>query len=283
MIPQRQKPTPAPNPVNASNNNADDTKRPGSSGNKKTVLIVVAFVIIAIGLGAYLIISGNKKKEAEKEQAEEHYNQLMEQERQYDEIEELEETEIPEIIFEEEDLEISDNPEEEILKVVNITDLYIVEDDVPEKDNIKETETAIGTVNFDQGTEDLKVVKEHKSEIVVQEEKSATDTEKVYTSAEQMPQFPGGEAALLKYVSEHIKYPLIAQENNVQGRVVVQFVVKKDGSIGDIKVVRGKDPDLDKEAVRLVKTFPKFVPGRMNGQAVNVWYTLPINFKLQGE
>lgn len=96
-----------------------------------------------------------------------------------------------------------------------------------------------------------------------------------------MPQFPGGESALLKYLSDHIKYPETAIENNLQGRVVVQFVVKRDGSIGEVKVVRGKDPDLDKEAVRIVKTLPTFIPGRMNGQAVNVWYTLPISFKLQ--
>ena len=96
-----------------------------------------------------------------------------------------------------------------------------------------------------------------------------------------MPQFPGGEAELLKYVATHIKYPTMAAENNIQGRVVVKFVVKKDGNVGDVVVLRGKDPDLDREAVRVVKTLPKFIPGKMNGQAVSVWYTLPINFKLQ--
>ena len=74
----------------------------------------------------------------------------------------------------------------------------------------------------------------------------------------------------------------MAMENGVQGRVVVQFVVTKDGSVGQVKVMRGKDPDLDKEAVRVVKSLPRFIPGKMNGQAVNVWYTLPISFKLQG-
>lgn len=83
-------------------------------------------------------------------------------------------------------------------------------------------------------------------------------------------------------MSENIRYPSVAQENNIQGRVVVQFVVTKTGSIGQVKVVRSKDPDLDKEAVRVVKTLPKFVPGKMNGHAVNVWYTLPITFRLQG-
>ena len=98
---------------------------------------------------------------------------------------------------------------------------------------------------------------------------------------EQKPQFPGGDAALLKWVSEHIRYPAMAQESNIQGRVVVQFVVTKTGKVGEVKVLRSKDPDLDKEAVRVVKSLPAFVPGKMNGHAVNVWYTLPVTFKLR--
>ena len=86
----------------------------------------------------------------------------------------------------------------------------------------------------------------------------------------------------MKYLSSHIQYPAMAQENNVQGRVVVQFVVEKDGHVGEVKVVRSVDKDLDKEAIRVCKTLPKFTPGRQNGQPVRVWYTLPVNFKLQG-
>ena len=97
-----------------------------------------------------------------------------------------------------------------------------------------------------------------------------------------MPQFPGGDAALMKYLSNNINYPQIAMENGVQGRVIVQFVVTKNGTVGEVKVIRSVDRDLDKEAVRLCKSLPKFIPGKMNGQAVNVWYTLPITFKLQG-
>lgn len=177
---------------------------------------------------------------------------------------------------------------EEILNTEKFTEFLTVKDeDVTEEvksaDEVKETETALGTVNFDQGTDDLNVVREHKNEVIVEEKKPEPEVEtKVFTSVEQMPVFPGGEAELLKYISTHIKYPTIAMENNVQGKVVVQFVVTRDGSIGEVKVARGKDPDLDKEAVRVVKTLPKFIPGKMNGQAVNVWYTLPINFKLQG-
>ena len=105
----------------------------------------------------------------------------------------------------------------------------------------------------------------------------------IFGSVEQMPQFRGGEAALLKYLQENVIYPPEAVKNNIQGRVFVQFVVEKDGSIGEIKVVRSVNEDLDKEAVRLVKSLPKFTPGRQNGQAVSVWYTLPVTFKLQEE
>ena len=104
--------------------------------------------------------------------------------------------------------------------------------------------------------------------------------EDIYRSAEQMPQFPGGEAALMKYIQTHIKYPPTAAKNHVQGRVIVQFVVRKDGKVGEVKVVRSVDKDLDKEAVRLIKTLPMFIPGRQNGQAVAVWYTLPVSFML---
>ena len=100
-------------------------------------------------------------------------------------------------------------------------------------------------------------------------------------SAEQMPQFPGGNAALVKYIDSHIKYPPSAAKNNIQGKVVVQFVVKNDGSIGEVKVVRSVDKDLDKEAIRVIKSLPKFTPGRHDGKAVSVWYSLPVPFKLK--
>ncbi len=103
----------------------------------------------------------------------------------------------------------------------------------------------------------------------------------IFVDYEQQPQFPGGETALLKYLQENIKYPPKALKDSIQGRVVVQFVVDKAGSVGEVKVVRSVNKDLDDEAVRIVKTLPKFYPGRQNGQAVAVWYTLPVTFKLQ--
>ncbi len=117
--------------------------------------------------------------------------------------------------------------------------------------------------------------------IRVYDEPKVPGSETIYHSVEQMPRFPGGEAALVKYIDTHIKYPPSAVQNRVQGKVIVQFVVKKDGSIGEVKVVRSVDKDLDKEAIRVVKSLPKFTPGRQNGQVVSVWYTLPVTFKLK--
>ena len=105
----------------------------------------------------------------------------------------------------------------------------------------------------------------------------------VYKSVEQMPQFPGGEAAMMKYLSQNIQYPPSAAKNNVEGRVILQFVVEKDGQIGEVKIVRSVDPELDAEAVRVIKTMPNFIPGRQDGKPVAVWYTIPISFKLQGK
>ena len=104
--------------------------------------------------------------------------------------------------------------------------------------------------------------------------------EEIYSSVEQMPQFPGGEAALMKYIQAHIKYPSTAVKNHVQGRVIVRFVVQKDGSISVVHVVRSVDGDLDREAVRVCKSLPRFSPGRQNGEVVDVFYTVPVTFKL---
>ena len=103
----------------------------------------------------------------------------------------------------------------------------------------------------------------------------------VFVVVEKMPEFPGGQKELMKYFSENIKYPIIAQENGIQGRVIVQFTVRKDGSIDDVQVVRSADPSLDKEAIRLIKSMPKWTPGQQRGKAVHCKFTVPVVFKLQ--
>jgi protein TonB len=123
---------------------------------------------------------------------------------------------------------------------------------------------------------DIATLQEHK--VIVQEEPKE---EKVFEIVEQPPSFPGGEAAMYDWLSKNINYPVIAQENNIQGRVVCQFVVGRNGEIEDVKVVRGVDPSLDKEAIRVIKAMPKWIPGKQGGNAVKVRYTLPVQFKLQ--
>ena len=178
---------------------------------------------------------------------------------------------------------------EEILNTVKVTELLIAEDEevrsedeIKTQDELKETQTAFGQTDFDKGTDDRNVTREHKNEVIVEEKKPEPVKEEVFKAVEQMPTFPGGDAELMKWLREHIQYPTVAMENNIQGRVVVQFVVTKTGKVGEVKVVRSVDRDLDKEAIRVCKSLPDFIPGRMNGQAVNVWYTLPVQFKLQG-
>ena len=189
--------------------------------------------------------------------------------------------------IEQEKPEVLQNEE---LMTYQATELQIVEDNmVNPEDQIMSQEEQIesegfaGSVTNSEGTTNINNISEHINEIVVEDKKPVEEKPvEIFKSVEQMPQFPGGEAALLKYLSSHINYPPMAAENNIQGRVVVAFVVDKTGKVGEVNVVRSVDKDLDKEAVRVCKSLPKFVPGRQNGQPVSVWYTLPVTFKLQG-
>ena len=180
---------------------------------------------------------------------------------------------------------------EDVLSSVKVTELQIVEDDKvrPEdeiltQEEIEETNKAFGQTNVDNGQDERDKFQTAVIDVVVEKpvEKPKEAVAQVFHSVEQMPQFPGGEAALMKFLQSHINYPPMAAENNVQGRVVVQFVVDKTGKVGEVKIVRSVDKDLDKEAARVCASLPKFTPGRQNGQAVSVWYTLPVTFKLQG-
>lgn len=132
------------------------------------------------------------------------------------------------------------------------------------------------------GTDDI-----NKEQVIVEEVKSGKDVktsgETIFTVVDQKSQFLGGEEALMKWLSANLQYPVEAQKEGIQGRVVVQFVVEKDGSVGEIMVVRGRHPALDAEAVRVVKNLPKFEPAQNDGQAVRCWFTLPINFRLSDD
>lgn len=180
---------------------------------------------------------------------------------------------VADVVFEEEIIPITETPEQaappppEAPKVAEL--LEIVDD----KADIEETTTIINEDN--QARVEVKYVPVQ----VVEEE---PEEQTIFEVVEQMPEFPnGGMAGLMQYLSKNIKYPTIAQENGTQGRVTVQFVVNKDGSIVDAKVLRGVDPYLDKEAVRVIMGMPKWKPGMQRGKPVRVKYTVPVMFRLQ--
>lgn len=253
--------------------------RKGSPKRHNMALVAVAVFIIVV-LGAKSLVSAvfEKEEEAPKTKSEQAaMAEIPDEEVVEDEIEEIQQFEEPEPV-------VVDEP---VLETEKVTEWDIKPDEEvtePPKsqEQLQESTTAAGVVN-QEGIEDLYDQKVMVEEVKVEPTPPPPPADdQIFVTVEQEPQFPGGQAALLKWISDHIKYPTVAQENNIQGKVTVQFVVTKTGSIGEVRVVRGKDPDLDKEAVRVVKSLPKFTPGKMNGHPVNVWYTLPITFKLQG-
>ncbi len=144
--------------------------------------------------------------------------------------------------------------------------------------NVVENDVETETIEIQAEDTKEEVVIAPPVEVVEEEEEEET----VFMVVETMPEFPGGQKALFEFLSKNVKYPVIAQENGIQGRVICQFVVNRDGSIVDVEVVRsGGDASLDKEAVRVIKAMPKWKPGKQRGKAVRVKYTVPVNFRLQ--
>ena len=166
-------------------------------------------------------------------------------------------------------------PAPEVVQEVEV--LNVVEDDV-KTESIEFSAEDNNTV-----VEIVEVKEEVKEEVKVEEDKREEVEENVvFKVVETMPSFPGGDAALMKFISDNVRYPAIAQENGIQGRAICQFTVEKDGSITDIQIVRSAgDETLDKEAKRVIKSMPKWSPGKQRGKAVRVSYTIPINFRLQ--
>ena len=177
---------------------------------------------------------------------------------------------------------------EEVLATVQVTQIAIVDADkvkneVMDMDTQKEDNTARGVVT-QEGSDDADKFKAVQEQVVVKEpEPEVKKEEEIFVAVEQQAEFPGGQAALMKWLSNNIRYPEAAQQNDIQGRVVVRFVVEKDGSIGATNIVRGVDKDLDREALRVVKKMPKWQPGKNNGVAVRSYFNLPVTFKLQNQ
>ena len=278
--------------------------------NKSVIYTLIGIAVVAFlaygytSLNKYLTERRLEQERLEQEALARQMEQEMEEEEEVQQ-----EIEIPE--------EKEQVLEEEIQNSQKVTEMNIVEDkEVKEPpktvESQKEDERQVSSKDEDKGTDDItkevikeeQVVVEKKEEPKIEpkiieqpkeqpkeepkkeepkKEEPKPEKEEVFSSAAHMPSFPGGDAALMKYLSSNIRYPQAAADNNIQGKVIVQFVVTKTGKIGEVKVARSVDKDLDKEAVRVCKSLPAFSPGRNAvGDPVNVWYTLPVTFKLQG-
>jgi len=151
-----------------------------------------------------------------------------------------------------------------------------VKEEFKSQEQLTNTKVAISIADVKGNDEKGKDIADIKQAVTQVEE-----PDHVYQVIEQMPQYPGGESELMSYIAKNLKYPVIAQENGIQGKVVLRFVVSKSGVVDKIEVVRSLDPACDKEAVRVVKTLQRWIPGKQNGVNVSVYYTLPIAFKLE--
>jgi TonB family C-terminal domain len=183
---------------------------------------------------------------------------------------------IADILAEEEiDITIQDNtppppPPPPPPAVIELVELNVVEDDVVVADiEIKSSE--------DSQSDPQQAYVPPAPELEDEEESA----QHIFTVVEKAPSFPGGDTEMMKFVNGAIRYPVIAQENGIQGRVICSFVINSDGSVVDITVVRGVDPSLDREAVRVLGTMPRWSPGEQRGKPVRVKYVMPIHFRLQ--
>lgn len=161
-------------------------------------------------------------------------------------------------------------------------DSEVKEEDEIKLDEVQKSDKAVGAFTVEGNDEvDGAVLKAKEDIAALEPPKHVVEENKIFITVEQMPMYPGGDEALLGYLRDNIHYPTVAAENGVQGRVVVGFVVERDGSITDVKILRGVDPSLDREAMRVVKSMPKWTPGKQNGSAVRVKYQVPVSFRLQ--
>lgn len=240
--------------------------------------LVVVFCLI-LGLNKY---SAYRAEKAALELQEQREKMMAAQIAQEEEVEEQEEPE--EQKFEQPEVTVP----EEVLATVQVTQIAIVDADqvkneVMDMDTQKEDNTARGVVT-QEGSDDADKFKAVQEQVVVKEpEPEVKKEEEIFVAVEQQAEFPGGQAALMKWLSQNVRYPETAQQNDVQGRVIVKFVVEKDGSIGTATILKGVDKDLDREALRVVKKMPKWQPGKNNGVAVRSYFNLPVVFKLQNQ
>lgn len=254
--------------------------RKGTSGrNIKALLILVIAAALVGGFLAWKVI---EQKQAEEQQA---YMEAMEfaKLQQQAKKEEKKKEPVKPKIEPKKEIPVARETQKFTAPVIKKDELVKEENQVKQMDKLDE-KVAVGTENK-EGTKD-RLAEAVRSDIAVAAPPPPPApkpevSNKVFEVVEEMPHFPGGPAALQAFLSSNTKYPVVAQENGVQGRVTVSFVVERDGSITDVRVVRSVDPSLDREASRVVRSMPRWSPGKQNGSTVRVKYTVPVVFRLQ--
>ena len=249
-----------------------------NTGKRNMWSIIIMFLAAILGFSAFTIVK-TIQANARVENTQEVVLSDIAEKKEKPKVEKKPEIKIPE----------QQKMPEKVASSVKFTEPVIKKDNQVKEDNqlkqqedLNETTTKIGALDVKGNDEGGEVLKVEKAEIEQPKpEPKKEEDNKVFDVVEQQPAFPGGQGALLSWLSQNIHYPAVAEENGIQGRVVVSFVVEKDGSISNVQVVRGVDPSLDKEAARVVKSMPKWTPGKQNGQAVRVKYNVPVTFKLQ--
>ena len=254
--------------------------RKGTSGrNIKALLILVIAAALVGGFLAWKVI---EQKQAEEQQAYMEAMELAKLQQQAKKEEKKKEPVKPKIEPKKE-IPVARETQKFTAPVIKKDELVKEENQVKQMDKLDE-KVAVGTENK-EGTKS-RLAEAVRSDIAVAAPPPPPApkpevSNKVFDVVEEMPHFPGGPAALQAFLSSNTKYPVVAQENGVQGRVIVSFVVERDGSITDVRVVRSVDPSLDREASRVVRSMPRWSPGKQNGSTVRVKYTVPVVFRLQ--
>ena len=254
--------------------------RKGTSGrNIKALLILVIAAALVGGFLAWKVI---EQKQAEEQQAYMEAMELAKLQQQAKKEEKKKEPVKPKIEPKKE-IPVARETQKFTAPVIKRDELVKEGNQVKQMDKLDE-KVAVGTENK-EGTKD-RLAEAVRSDIAVAAPPPPPApkpevSNKVFDVVEEMPHFPGGAAALQAFLYSNTKYPVVAQENGVQGRVIVSFVVERDGSITDVRVVRSVDPSLDREASRVVRSMPRWSPGKQNGSAVRVKYTVPVVFKLK--
>lgn len=171
-------------------------------------------------------------------------------------------------------------PPPPLKSTVKFTEIEITEEDIKEGEELKSQEELTSTKTQISVADVKGTDEEHGVDIADLEEHKVIVEEKPFTTVEQMPQYPGGEEELMKFILGNLRYPSVAKEVGIEGRVIIRFVVSRNGDVQNVEVLRGLDPSCDKEAVRVVKMMPNWIPGKQNGRNVPVFFTIPIVYRL---